>query len=881
MVTMAAPTDSPVDAARLLAHAAWVRRLARTLVADAARRDDADELEQQAWREALERPPRHAEGLRGWWRTVVENVARRRRRAAATRARHELAAGSAPHSSAAPLALATGAAPAAADSVARAELHRRVVDAVLALPEPYRSTLLLRFFDDLPPRAIARRLALPVETIRTRVKRGLERLREGLAAEFDAPARDWRRALLPLTTCGALTMAKGTKLAAAAAIVALGTVATFAPWREQRGAVESGRNASPSEPIVDIATDLAAAARVADPTPTADAEPAADVPTAPLAAPQDELHGRVVDRRGTPVAQALVVAFRSNRNAALEEHELIALLRAFERGEREFGVGVTSGRSADDGTFRFASPAIGGNAFVAAIHAAQGTSGRLLSSPGSLEGRAALDLIVAQPLLLAIRVTDRHEAPIAGALLRLRSAERDSRTSVRSRSFERSCDARGEARLELARPSELTITACAFGFRESSVYDVDVEDRTGEQRVTLVLEAAPRERLAGRLVLRDRSQPVGRWVHQQLLSGELAAALPEGAGIAACPLRQEAFAIAPREIAVTGRLDLDHDRFEIEVDHSAECVALVARRTLLGWITRDAATQQFPVDATIEVDPDRLPSAGADGEVVVRVRAAEEGTPIAPDELDAWIWSLGIEVAVQRSTSQPGDALIDGATLRFIELPRRPLQLGVSAAGREKRFVEVALSPERDLVELDLALERADATLTVTGAGVDALLFYAPSESGWRALAYSATRWRDASGPLVVRNLPRRRLGVLGSRVGGSTSFDEVDLTNGDGALELSASGGEKVVLRLRPAEGFALQKSVASLRLFDRSGRPVIDWQHPGFRQAIASESLFLELPHGTYRGEVFFPEHEPATVEFEVSGPLALEVPLRRRPR
>ncbi|MBL8840626.1 MAG: sigma-70 family RNA polymerase sigma factor [Planctomycetes bacterium] len=196
---MAAPTDSPVDAARLLAHAAWVRRLARTLVADAARRDDADELEQQAWSEALERPPRHADGLRGWWRTVVENVARRRRRAASTRERHERAAGSAPHSPAAPLALATGAAPAAADSVARAELHRRVVDAVLALPEPYRSTLLLRFFDDLPPRAIARRLALPVETIRTRMKRGLERLREGLAAQgSDRESHDWLIGLLIL-----------------------------------------------------------------------------------------------------------------------------------------------------------------------------------------------------------------------------------------------------------------------------------------------------------------------------------------------------------------------------------------------------------------------------------------------------------------------------------------------------------------------------------------------------------------------------------------------------------------------------------------------------------------------------------------------------------
>ena len=65
-----------------------------------------------------------------------------------------------------------------------------MVAAVLALAEPYRSAVLLRYYEELPPRAIARRLGVPVETVRTRVKRGVELIRMRLveARSFDARA---------------------------------------------------------------------------------------------------------------------------------------------------------------------------------------------------------------------------------------------------------------------------------------------------------------------------------------------------------------------------------------------------------------------------------------------------------------------------------------------------------------------------------------------------------------------------------------------------------------------------------------------------------------------------------------------------------------------
>ncbi len=70
--------------------------------------------------------------------------------------------------------------------------------AVLALDEPYRSTLLLRFFDDLPPRDVAKRTGVPVETARARIRRGLEQLRARLDKAHGSDGNAWRLALIPL-----------------------------------------------------------------------------------------------------------------------------------------------------------------------------------------------------------------------------------------------------------------------------------------------------------------------------------------------------------------------------------------------------------------------------------------------------------------------------------------------------------------------------------------------------------------------------------------------------------------------------------------------------------------------------------------------------------
>ena len=207
----------------LLAHRAWVQRVARALVWDESRSDD---LEQETWLRALESPPPRPS--RAWFGTVLRNVASNLRRGEMRRGVHELrVAGSEPPAS-------------PDDLLARAEIVERVARAVRELREPHRTAVLLRYFEDLSPPEIAARLGVPLETVRTRLKRGLAVLRRRLDEDADCDRRAWVVALLPqiraprpvpsattTTATGVLLMTVKAKLLAAAMVL---LVAAMAVW---------------------------------------------------------------------------------------------------------------------------------------------------------------------------------------------------------------------------------------------------------------------------------------------------------------------------------------------------------------------------------------------------------------------------------------------------------------------------------------------------------------------------------------------------------------------------------------------------------------------------------------------------------------------------
>ncbi len=162
---MRAPATSPLTQEALIQHKGMIRGIARALVFDP---DAAEDVVQETWLAALQSPPRSSEALFSWLASATRNVARKVRRTEARRGARERRV----------------ARPEATEPVdeivSRVALHRELVDELLSLPDPYRSTLLLRYFEDLTPLQISRREDVSVNTIKSRLRRGLGQLRSRL-----------------------------------------------------------------------------------------------------------------------------------------------------------------------------------------------------------------------------------------------------------------------------------------------------------------------------------------------------------------------------------------------------------------------------------------------------------------------------------------------------------------------------------------------------------------------------------------------------------------------------------------------------------------------------------------------------------------------------
>ncbi|MEM7201578.1 MAG: sigma-70 family RNA polymerase sigma factor [Planctomycetota bacterium] len=293
-------SPAPPDLGALLANASWVRALARRLVLDGQL---AEDVAQEAWLAATRRSPRHASNPRAWLAQVVGNAARRLCRADARRAaRERVVAHVAPPTH-----------PAAADVVEQAETQQRVVAAVLALAEPYRSTLLQTFFQGLGAVEVARAQGVPPATVRSRVHRGLAQLRTELAGDYGSEGA-WRSALLPLgvgTSAGASVATAGLPVAGgllmqkstlAAAVLGVATLTALAVGVSQAGPQGGAVAPPPDRSAVGVAV-AAAAAGHEDPTARGVevTRPAREVVGRTMA-----LVGRVLSAEGRPIEDAAV-----------------------------------------------------------------------------------------------------------------------------------------------------------------------------------------------------------------------------------------------------------------------------------------------------------------------------------------------------------------------------------------------------------------------------------------------------------------------------------------------------------------------------------------------------------------------------------------------
>ena len=164
----------PPDLPDFPASQLFLRRLAYSLVRDPAR---AEDLVQDTWTTWIEHRPARVAEPKAWLARVLRNHAFNLKRGEQRRARRETLAGRPD--------------PLSPETDGTLEAQEQLLAALRALDEPYRSTLVQRYYHDLSPKEIAERSGAPLDTVKSRLARGLERLRGALDSRYRGDRGAW------------------------------------------------------------------------------------------------------------------------------------------------------------------------------------------------------------------------------------------------------------------------------------------------------------------------------------------------------------------------------------------------------------------------------------------------------------------------------------------------------------------------------------------------------------------------------------------------------------------------------------------------------------------------------------------------------------------
>ncbi|TAH36764.1 MAG: sigma-70 family RNA polymerase sigma factor [Planctomycetota bacterium] len=421
---------SPVGLDELLEQSERVRSLARSLL---GREEDADDVVQDALAMALQRPPRGPGPKGGWFRRVARNLSLNLRRAQRRRSRREAEAAR-PEMLDAP------------DVLEKAEIHRELIQALMDLGEPYRTVLLLHYFEGKSVRHVARARGMQESAVRTLLSRGRARLREALEARH---GRDGLRALLLALVADwphappallAPPLSQWLRIAALFLLIAGGGATAWTLWsaRGDDAGVTAVQGAVSATAILDAGEQPAAI--------TTSTRARETLPGVDSVDPERDLRGVVVTTAGDAIAGArLTVVLPLDR-------QVPGMLDSDQHEERAVAEAV----SAPDGSFRFRLEP--GKVYDLSAEARGFAFTRL---PGLYAGEE-LTVAMAQAASVYGRITDaRSGAPIAGATVEAWKAPiwvpGDHRAAAVS-------DAGGFFHLQALRPDLFTLKVDAAGY---------------------------------------------------------------------------------------------------------------------------------------------------------------------------------------------------------------------------------------------------------------------------------------------------------------------------------------------------------------------------------------------------------------------------------
>lgn len=500
--------SSDLKLEELLRHKAWVSALAARLVRDPG---TAEDVVQETWLAALEHAPGDGRPLGAWLAKVLRNAVKQRARAEGRRSHREREA-----------ARPEQGGDDASQTLLRFEAQRELADHVAALDEPFRSTVLMRYFDGLSAAAIARREGVPAGTVRWRLKEGLDRLRARMDEEH-GDRRSWCLALAPLvrprdlvsiaTPVSVITVIQGVlTVKFVSALASLCVLALGLLWAVPMGtSYLAGLRAMPSDdplpvtfrPLVqpDVEPELAAVEPAA-----ASREEAVNAPE-PVAADLDAttlLQARFVDPQGRGVA-GLRIKSPSGGGTALRDAVTGARVPAVTTGAD----GALRARVAPHWT-----PSGPWDAHL--VHAGPGSASGELEFVARPGGNVHLgDVVVAPGGAIAGRVVDGDGQPLRGAWVRTVPSLPHPMDLARSRRRERRggdgaawTDDDGRFLLEGVPVGYARLVASAELHLATFSRPVEVRAGQSSHGVELALDPLPDEDLIEGIVLGPDDEPV-------------------------------------------------------------------------------------------------------------------------------------------------------------------------------------------------------------------------------------------------------------------------------------------------------------------------------------------------------------------------------------